>query len=184
MNGMMRWNTKHKSLTHISQLIKCHCRQHTENWQNGCCDCKNSSCHFIAVIRLCFILLLNFRITVLLYKKNNKQLCHVSNRHGTRNNKEPFDHFKQCRCACTGCKGKCSCAMSFLQKLDILHNALMDQCLADITIEKRNTANTKRTHQECIEQQWFLTSKSPDIVKIQFVQIHNNHAGCHKQHKL
>ena len=73
-------------------------------------------------------------VGILLQEDGNKQFCHIGDCQTAAEEEDPFHTFHQN-----------DAASGFFQKLDILHNAFVQQCLADISVKKRNTGNAEIT---------------------------------------
>ena len=102
------------------------------------------------------------------------QLGHIGRRQPA--SKEEKD-LHQTVVACSGTDG--------FQMVDVLHNALMEQGLADIAGKARHTGNGRRTHHEYGPQPGLVVSgKATDLVEVQGVAAQVHHAGGHKQHQL
>ncbi|MPN10906.1 hypothetical protein SDC9_158203 [bioreactor metagenome] len=71
-----------------------------------------------------------------------------------------------------------------LQLVNILHNTLMQQRLADVSGGPRHTRDGRRANEEHSFEHGLVSSPAPDFVQIQRVGSHVYHARRYEQHQL
>ena len=65
--------------------------------------------------------------------------------------------------------------------MDRLHDALVEQCFADISVEERNTADPQAAQGKGDLKRPFVPAPAADVVQRQSVKVHDDHARTHEQ---
>ena len=65
-----------------------------------------------------------------------------------------------------------------------LHDALVQQGLADIAVEQRDAADPQGPQKERRLQQRLPPAKAPDLIQLQCFCVHEYHTRTHEEHQL
>ena len=107
---------------------------------------------------------------MLLNKYTDKELEHVGKGESAREEEDPLDDAQH--------------AADIAAVFPAGHDAFMQHGLADIAVEKGNAADPQGPQGKGCLQEGFVPAPAADIVQGQGPQIHDDHAGAHKQRQL
>ena len=109
-------------------------------------------------------------VRIFLDKNRDKELQHIGKCDPAGNQEYPFHDVEQ--------PGKIRALM------DSFHDAFVQERLADVPVEQGHTADPEGAQCKCSLKERLVPSVAPDCVEIQFMQLHDDHAGRHEERQL